>query len=372
MSNETHKPIPMLDLKGQYQSMKDEINSAIQSVLDSCQFIMGPDVRALEDEIAVYTESKFAIGCNSGTDALQMALMTLEVGPGDEIITTPFTFVATAEVVGLLGAKCVFVDILPDTYNINPDLIEAAITDKTKAIIPVHLFGQSVDMDPIQAIAAKHGIPVIEDAAQAIGATYKGRPICGLGEMACLSFFPSKNLGAYGDGGMIMTSDEKLADKLRMIRNHGSRIQYQHDILGVNSRLDTLQAAILRVRLRHLDDWGKARGERAEKYNTLLKSSNVITPITAETNTHVFHQYCACTEKRDAVLDNLRKHQIGCAVYYPIPLHLQPAFRDMGFGEGSLPIAERMSREIFALPIYPELPKEDQEWIVEKILEVTD
>jgi dTDP-4-amino-4,6-dideoxygalactose transaminase len=371
MPTGTHKPVPMLDLQVQYQSMKDEINSAIQSVLDSCQFIMGPEVQQLEEEIAAYTQSKFGIGCNSGTDALQMALMALNVGPGDEIITTPFTFVATAEVVGLLGAKCVFVDILPDTYNINTELIEAAVTDRTKAIIPVHLFGQSVDMDPIQAVARKHGIPVIEDAAQAIGATYKDRPVCGMGEMACLSFFPSKNLGAYGDGGMILTSDETLADKLRMIRNHGSRVRYHHEILGVNSRLDTLQAAILRVRLRHLDGWSKARAERAETYNTLLNSSNVITPVTAETNTHVFHQYCACTENRDAVLENLRKHQIGCAVYYPIPLHLQPAFRDMGFGEGSLPVSEKISEEIFALPIYPELPEKDQEWIVEKVLEVT-
>ena len=371
MSTNTQKPIPMLDLKVQYQAMKDEINSAIQSVLDSCQFIMGPEVQKLEEEVAAYTRSKYGIGCNSGTDALQMALMALDVGPGDEVITTPFTFVATAEVAGLLGAKCVFVDVRPDTYNIDPDLIEAAITDKTKVIIPVHLFGQSADMDPIQAVAKKHNIPVIEDAAQAIGATYKGRPICSMGEMACLSFFPSKNLGAYGDGGMILTSDEGLAEKLRMIRNHGSKVRYHHDILGVNSRLDSIQAAILRVRLKHLDDWGKARAERAAYYTERFQSSNVTPPVTAESNTHVFHQYCACTEKRDEVLEKLRKHQIGCAVYYPIPLHLQPAFRKMGFGEGSLPVSEDLAKKIFALPIYPELPKEDQDWIVEKVLEVT-
>lgn len=368
MANKT-TPIPMLDLKIQYKQIQKEINKAVQEVLESTQFIMGPFVKKFEDELAAYCDTKYAISCNSGTDALQIALMALEIQPGDEVITTPFTFVATAEVIRLLGAKSVFVDIDPDTYNINPSLIEKAITKKTKAMIPVHLYGQAADMDAINKIAEKHQIPVIEDACQAIGATYKGKPTCSLGLFGCLSFFPSKNLGAYGDGGMILTSDDKLADTCQMMRNHGSRVRYVHEVLGVNSRLDSIQAAILSVRLKHLDAWNDARKDRAALYNELLKPYDVITPLTAETNDHVYHQYSIRVKNRDGLKDHLGKEGIASAIHYPIPLHMQPAFQDKDFPEGSLPVSETVAKDILSLPMYPELKEEDIVRIVDTIAE---
>jgi dTDP-4-amino-4,6-dideoxygalactose transaminase len=361
--------IPMADLVGQYHHIKKEIQKAIDEVLESGRFILGPQVKALEEELAAYCETKHAVACNSGTDALQLALMALHVGPGDEVITTPFTFVATAEVIGLLGAKPVFVDIDPVTYNIDPGKIENAVSRKTRAIIPVHLYGQPADMDAINLVAKKHKLPVIEDACQAIGATYKGRKVCSLGEMACLSFFPSKNLGAYGDGGMILTSDPELEKSLRVIANHGQDKRYHHSMLGINSRLDTIQAAILHVRLRHLDDWSEARQDRAALYTELLSGLNINTPVISETNTHVFHQYSIRVKERDQLQNHLQEAGIATAIHYPIPLHLQPAFRQYGKGIGSLPVAESVANEVLSLPMYPELEEEKIHTIVERIAE---
>lgn len=362
----------MVDLVAQYQSIHKEIDRAVYEVLESGRFIMGPNVTKFEEEMADYCDVKYAIGCASGTDALMLTLMSIGVGPGDDVITTPFTFVATAEVIALLGARPVYVDIEPDTYLIDVDCIEGSITKKTKAVIPVHLYGQSVDMDRISAIAKKHQLVVIEDACQAVGAKYKERRVCSLGEMGCLSFFPSKNLGAYGDGGMVLTSDERLAQRLRMIRDHGSERRYHHTILGMNSRLDALQAAILRIKLEHLDEWNEARKDRAAMYSELLKEAHVVTPVIKETNDHVFHQYSIRVKNREGLQKYLEEAGIATAIHYPVPLHLQQAFSCSRTGKGSFPVAEEVAREIISLPMYPELKEEAVQFIVEKIIEFTD
>jgi dTDP-4-amino-4,6-dideoxygalactose transaminase len=363
--------IPMVNLVSQYQSIRKEIDRVVKEVIESGWFIMGPNVQAFEEEMAAYCNTKHGVVCNSGTDALQMALMAIGVGPGDEVITTPFTFVATAEVIALLGAKPVYVDVEPDTYLIDSEKIETAVTQKTKAVIPVHLFGQIADMDRINAIAKKHQLIVIEDACQAVGATYQKQKACGLGDMGCLSFFPAKNLGAYGDGGMILTSDEKLAQKLRMIRDHGSDRRYHHAVLGINSRLDALQAAILRVKLKHLDDWNEARKDRASLYSELLKNAQVSIPMIKESNDHVFHQYSIRVKDRDGLQKHLGDAGIATAIHYPVPLHLQPAFLQPNLGEGSFPVAEETARRILSLPMYPELKEEAIHFITEKITEFT-
>jgi dTDP-4-amino-4,6-dideoxygalactose transaminase len=363
--------IPMVNLVSQYQSIRKEIDRVVKEVIESGWFIMGPNVQAFEEEMAAYCNTKHGVVCNSGTDALQMALMAIGVGPGDEVITTPFTFVATAEVIALLGAKPVYVDVEPDTYLIDSEKIETAVTQKTKAVIPVHLFGQIADMDRINAIAKKHQLIVIEDACQAVGATYQKQKACGLGDMGCLSFFPAKNLGAYGDGGMILTSDEKLAQKLRMIRDHGSDRRYHHAVLGINSRLDALQAAILRVKLKHLDDWNEARKDRASLYSELLKNAQVSIPMIKESNDHVFHQYSIRVKDRDGLQKHLGDAGIATAIHYPVPLHLQPAFQQPNLGEGSFPIAEEAARRILSLPMYPELTEKAIHFITEKIIEFT-
>ena len=363
--------IPMVDLVTQYHRIKKEIDRAVKDVLESGRFIMGPMVATFEEKMASYCGVKYGIACASGTDALMMALMSIGINPGDEVITTPFTFVATAEVIALLGAKPVYVDIEPDTYLIDPDKIEEAITPRTKAIIPVHLYGQSADMDKINTIAKKHKLVVIEDACQAVGATYKEKKVCALGDIACLSFFPSKNLGAFGDGGMVLTSDETLAGKLRMIRNHGSEKRYHHAVLGLNSRLDALQAAILTVKLRYLDEWNEARKDRAALYSELLKDTNVITPVTKDTNGHVFHQYSIRVKNRDELQKYLQQSGIATAIHYPVPLHLQPAFQELKQEKKRFPIAEKTAQEIISLPMYPELKEETIEFIVRKIIEFT-
>lgn len=363
--------IPMVDLVVQYRSIKKEIDSVVAEVIESGWFIMGPNVSAFEEEMAAYCNTKFSIGCASGTDALQLCLMAIGIGPGDEVITTPFTFVATAEVIALLGAKPVYVDIDPECYLIDVVQIEKAITKNTKAIIPVHLFGQSADMDPIMEIAKAHRLTVIEDACQAVGGQYKGRKICSLGDMACLSFFPAKNLGAYGDGGHVFTPNEELAGKIRMIRDHGSDRRYHHAVLGVNSRLDALQAAILRVKLRHIDDWNEARRDRAALYSELLKDADVITPQILEHNDHVFHQYSIRVKDRDGLQAHLTECGIASAIHYPIPLHLQRAYAHVGKGEGSYPVAEKTAKEIISLPMYPELKEEAIQAICEKIIAFT-
>ena len=363
--------IPMVDLVAQYKSIQKEIDKVVKDVIESGWFIMGPNVQDFEEEMARYCEVDQGIVCNSGTDALQMALMAIGVGPGDEVITTPFTFVATAEVIALLGAKPVYVDVEPETFLIDVEKIESVITKNTKAVIPVHLFGQIVDMDRLNAIAKKHKLVVIEDACQAVGATYKKQKACCLGDMGCLSFFPAKNLGAYGDGGMILTSDEKIAQKLRMIRDHGSDRRYHHAVLGVNSRLDAIQAAILRVKLRHLDDWNDARKDRASLYSELLKDAPVSLPVIKESNDHVFHQYSILVEDRDGLQKHLGDAGIATAIHYPVPLHLQPAFKQPKLGMGSFPVAEAAAQNIISLPMYPELKEEVIHFITGKIIEYT-
>ncbi len=356
--------IHMVDVVGQYKKIKSEIDEAIHRVLDSGQFILGPAVKEFESSAARYLGVKHAIGCASGTDALQVAMMALGIGGGDEVVTTPFTFVATTETIALLGAKPVYVDIDPKTFNIDPALVEKAITGKTKAIIPVHLYGQPVDMDPLMKVAAKHGIPVVEDAAQAMGSDYKGRKVGGIGTLGAISFFPSKNLGAFGDAGMVVTNDDRLAEKVRMIIVHGSNVRYIHEILGVNSRLDSLQAAILNVKIKYLDQWRDERRRAAHRYNELLRGAEVVVPHEASYGTHIYHQYTVRLKDRDTVAKSLAEQKIPHAIYYPIPLHRQQAFQDAGRPEGTFPVTEQATREVLSLPMHTELTEEQQSFIV--------
>jgi dTDP-4-amino-4,6-dideoxygalactose transaminase len=358
----------MVDLVGQYMKIKPEIDEAIQRVLSSGQYILGKEVGEFESAAARYLGVKHAIGCASGTDALQVSMMALGIGPGDEVVTTPFTFVATTETIVLLGARPVYVDIDPKTYNISPEAIESAITRRTKAIIPVHLFGHPCEMDSIMEIAQRYGIPVVEDAAQAMGAEFKGRKVGGIGTLGCISFFPSKNLGAFGDAGMIVTNDDALADRIRMIIVHGSHERYKHEVVGVNSRLDTLQAAILGVKLKYLDQWHQARREAAHVYNTLLAGADVVKPHEAPYARHIYHQYTIRVRNRDRIAAYLARRGIPHAIYYPVPLHLQEAFRHVGKPEGTFPHAERAAHEVLSLPMHTELTREQQEYITEELL----
>jgi dTDP-4-amino-4,6-dideoxygalactose transaminase len=359
----------MVDVVGQYQKIKPEVDAAIHRVLDSGQFINGKDVGDLECAVAGYLGVKYALACASGTDALQIALMAYGIGPGDEVITTPFTFVATAETIGILGAKPVYVDIQPETFNIDPAKIEAAITPRTKAIIPVHLYGQPADMDPIMAVANKHNIPVIEDCAQAMGASYKSKKVGGIGAIGCISFFPSKNLGCFGDGGMIVTNDQALAESMKVIAAHGSRVRYYHDILGVNSRLDTIQAAILNVKLKHLEAYNSARQRAASEYDRLLQGTPVTVPVIAPYAQHIFHQYTIRAPKRDQLAEFLKGKQIPHAVYYPVPLHLQKAFLSSGGKPGQFPVTEQAAAEVLSLPMHTEMNEEQQAVIAGAVAE---
>jgi dTDP-4-amino-4,6-dideoxygalactose transaminase len=363
--------ISFFDLKAQFAKMRIEILQAVETVLESQNFILGQQVELFEKEAAAFLEVPHAVGCASGTDALYLALCAQGIGPGDEVITTPFTFVATAGSIVRTGAKPVFVDILPETFNINPALIEQAVSSNTKAIIPVHLFGLSADMDPIMAIAKKHSLAVIEDAAQAIGSTYHGEKIGSIGDFGCFSFFPSKNLGCAGDGGMVTTKHKAMADRLNLLRAHGTRKKYHSEIIGMNSRLDALQAAILRVKLRHLDSWTKNRQERASLYTELFdqyKLANVIVaPQAPPQFGHVYNQYVIRSENRDSLRDYLQDQGIPTAIYYPEPLHLQPAFDYLKYAKGSMPESEKACDDSLALPVYPELPLEDQERVVQAI-----
>jgi dTDP-4-amino-4,6-dideoxygalactose transaminase len=361
--------IQMVDLTSQYRKIKPEIDEAIHRVLDSGHYILGKEVGELEVATAAYLGTRHAIGCASGTDALQVAMMALDIGPGDEVITTPFTFVATTETIVLLGAIPVYVDIDPLTYNIDPTALERALTPKTKAILPVHLYGHSADMDPIMEFARRHGLPVIEDMAQAIGSEYKGRKVGGIGTLGCISFFPSKNLGAFGDAGMVVTNDESLAEKVRVIIMHGSRKRYYHEILGVNSRLDTLQAAILNVKLKYLEQWHEARRTAAHFYNKLFKGKEVTTPFEAPYTRHIFHQYTLRMSKRDKVAEQLAQKKIPHGVYYPIPLHLQQAYEKVGKPKGSFPQTELACAEVLSLPMHTELTEEQQRFIAHTVLE---
>ncbi|MBI5474569.1 MAG: DegT/DnrJ/EryC1/StrS family aminotransferase [Ignavibacteriae bacterium] len=361
--------LQMVDVVGQYQKIKPEIDAAIHKILDSGQFILGKEVGEFECQIAGYLGVKYAVGCASGTDALQVAMMALNIGPGDEVITTPFTFVATAETIALLGAKPVYVDIDPKTFNIDPSLIESAITPQTKAIIPVHLYGQAADMDPIMAVARKHDLKVIEDSAQGMGATYKGKKVCTFGDISCISYFPSKNLGAFGDAGMVVTNDAALAEKMRMIIVHGSKVRYYHEILGVNSRLDTLQAVILSVKLKYLDQWNAARRKAAATYNDMLKGTPVTVPYVSPNGEHIFHQYTIRAPRRNELAEHLKQKGIPHAIYYPIPLHLQQAFAVPGTGKGAFPITEQATDEVLSLPMHTELTDEQIVYITDAIKE---
>ena len=348
--------IPMVDLKGQYQTLKEEIEQGFQETLQNTSFILGPNVQAFEKEAADYLQAKHAISCASGTDALHLALVAAGIGEGDEVITTSFTFIATAEAICYVGATPVYVDIKPDTYNIDPEKIEAAITDKTRAILPVHLFGQPADMDAIMALAEKHNLLVIEDCAQSFGADINGRMTGSIGLAGCHSFFPSKNLGCYGDGGMVTTNDDAVAEQLRMLRNHGSKVRYYHDIVGYNSRLDELQAVVLRAKLKRLPGYNQERRRAAHTYSRLL--AEVVTPPHEDgIGTHIYHQYTLLTDQRDAIMQKLQDNNIGCAIYYPVPLHQQKVFADI-CKQVSLPVTEDVASRCMSLPIYPELTDE--------------
>lgn len=359
--------INFIDLQAQYNEYKDEIDSEVLEVFASAQFIGGEKLNSFEANLSKYIGVKHSIGCSSGTDALLLALMALDVGAGDEVITTPFTFIATAEVVALLGAKTVFVDIDEATYNIDPSKIEAAITPKTKVIVPVSLYGQCADMDAINAIASRHNIVVIEDACQSFGATYKGKKSCNLATIACTSFFPSKPLGAYGDGGAIFTSDDELALKMRMLLNHGQNERYKHKYIGINGRLDAIQAAILNVKLKHFEKERVAREEIGARYSELLSDAGVITPKIADGSSSVYAQYSIRVKDREAMVAKLGAAGIPTAVHYPVPLHLQEAFLYLGYKEEDFAISEKVAKEIMSLPMSPYLTKEQQDFVVSAI-----
>jgi dTDP-4-amino-4,6-dideoxygalactose transaminase len=366
------QPVPLLDLKAQYAPIREECRAAFDRIADAQAFIGGPEVEGLEKEVAEYSQCPFGIGVTSGTDALLVALMTLGIQPGDEIITTPYTFFATGGSIHRMGATPVFVDIDPLSYNVAPSLIEAAITPKTRVIMPVHLYGQMADMDPIMAIAQRHNLYVIEDAAQAIGAAYKGHRAGSIGHFGCFSFFPSKNLGGFGDGGMITATDPALAHKAKLLRNHGAEPKYYHKLVGGNFRLDALQAAILRIKLRCLDGWTAGRQANADRYRALFTQAgltDVVRPTEAPERRHIYNQFVIRTSRRDAVMAKLKEHKIGHEIYYPVPLHLQECFAGLGYRPGSLPESERAARETLALPIYPELTEEMQAAVVSAIAE---
>lgn len=360
----------MLDLRAQYASLREEICAALEAILESQQFILGPQVEALEGEVARFCGRRYGIGVASGTDALILSLRVCGVGPGDEVIVPAFSFIATAGAVSLLGATPVFVDVQPDTFNLDPAGLEPKISPRTKAIIPVHLFGQAADMDPILAIAQGHGLKIIEDNAQSIGATYKGRKTGSLGDLGCLSFYPSKNLGGYGDGGMILTDSTELAKRLCSLRDHGSVRKYVSREPGWNSRLDEIQAAILRVKLRHLDRWQSARQAKAAHYDALLGNlRGVEVPKVAVWGEHVYHQYTVRLRERDRVQKRLAERGIASVVYYPVPIHLQPLYASLGHRPGELPESERAAKEVLSLPMYPELTAAQVERVAENVIE---
>jgi dTDP-4-amino-4,6-dideoxygalactose transaminase len=358
----------MVDLKIQYEAIKGEIDSVVLGVMRSTAFILGPEGKALEQDIAAYHGVRHAVGVASGTDALHLALRAAGISRGDEVITTPFTFIATAEAISYLGAVPVFVDIRPDTLNIDVAKINARITKKTKAIIPVHLFGHAAEMDHLMKIAAEHGLKVIEDCAQSFGAEYKGKKTGAFGDLGCFSFFPSKNLGAYGDGGMVITDDSALAEHLLSLRNHGSKVRYYHDEIGFNSRLDEMQAAILRVKFKRIDEYNRMRRKNAALYNKYLAASGVRTPIETPDAAHVYHQYTIMVKNRDKVKQTLDgEKKISSMIYYPVPLHLQAAYKDLDMKKGSLPVAEQAAQEVLSLPMYPELTEEQIKTVAEAV-----
>lgn len=365
--------VPLLDLQAQYLPLRDEILAAVTRVCDSQQFILGPEVGALEAELSTLLGIRHAVAVSSGTDALLVALMALGIKAGDEVITTTYSFFATAGAIARLGAKPVFVDIDLATYNIDPEAVRAAVTPRTRAILPVHLFGLAADLDPIVAIAAEAGAAVVEDAAQAVGATYKTRPVGGIGACGCFSFYPSKNLGAFGDAGLLATNDDRLAERARLMRTHGMEPKYYHHVIGGNFRMDALQAAVLRVKVPHIFDWTEARRRNAERYMTLFREAGVtdhiMLPIEPPGRRHVFNQFVIRTARRDDLKRHLADRGIGTEIYYPVPFHLQSCFAHLGNRPGEFPHAERAAAESLALPMYPELTPDQQEAVVGAIAE---
>lgn len=362
--------VQLLDLHAQYENIMSEIREEMDKVFTQHNYILGNQVQDFEHTMQDYLQANHAISCASGTDALVLALRALQVGPGDEVITTPFTFFATAGSIARVGAKPVFVDVDKDTFNIDADLIEAAITDKTKAIIPVHLFGQPAEMDKIMAIAKKHNLKVIEDNAQGIGSQFDGKYSGTIGDIGTLSFFPSKNLGCMGDGGMCLTQDEQLSKDLAQLRKHGENPKYIHKWVGYNSRLDTLQAAVLNVKIKYLEEWSVGRRENAKVYyENLAEVKEIKLPVIHDKATTVYNQFTLQAEKRDELMAFLKENQISCAIYYPKPLHIQECFADLGYEEGSLPVSEDLAKKAISIPIYTELPKEHQLFVIAKIKE---
>jgi dTDP-4-amino-4,6-dideoxygalactose transaminase len=367
--------VPLLDLQAQYETIRNEVRTAVDRVFDSQQFVLGAEVQALEEEIARYSQTKFAIGCASGSDAVLLALMSCGVGAGDEVITTPFSFFATAGAVARLGARPVFVDIDERTFNLNPSLVDAALTERTKAIMPVHLYGQCAEMNPLIELSQSRGIPIIEDAAQAIGAEDHGRRAGSMGTIGCFSFYPSKNLGGAGDGGMLVTNDLDHGRRLHTLRVHGEETKYHHKLVGINSRLDSLQAAVLRVKLPHLDAWSTERQRKAQQYELMFVdaglSEQIEVPFVRSNARHIFHQFVVRVRggRRDALREHLRECGVGTDVYYPVPLHLQECFSYLGYKEGDLPVGETAAKETLALPVYPELTDEQQDYVVSKVAE---
>jgi dTDP-4-amino-4,6-dideoxygalactose transaminase len=364
--------VPLLDLKAQYADIRTDIDNAIRSVMESTRFIGGPEVVALEEEIARYSQCAHGIGCASGTDALILALRALNIGPGDEVITSAYSFFASAGTIANVGGTPVFVDIDPRTYNLDAHRLEAAITPRTKAVVAVHLYGQCCDLTAVKAICDKRKLFLIEDAAQAIGAEWEGKRAGSVGEFGCFSFFPSKNLGAAGDGGMIVTNDAELGDKARLLREHGSRPKYYHAIVGTNSRLDALQAALLRVKLRHLDRWSEARARNAALYDSLFEGSRVGRPYHDPRTRHIYNQYVIRIPNRDAMRQALSERGVGTEVYYPVPLHLQKCFSMLGHQVGDMPHSEAAALETLALPIYPELTEEQIRYVAANVLEILE
>ena len=370
--------VPLLDLKAQYARIKKDIVPVVNEVMDSQYFILGPKVEEFERNAAAYSKAGWAVGVSSGTDALLVSLMALDIKPGDEVITTAFTFFSTAGTISRLCARPVFVDIDPVTFNIDPRKIERAVTRKTRAIIPVHLFGQCADMDPILEIARKHKLAVIEDAAQSIGAEYKGRRAGAMGELGIFSFFPSKNLGGFGDAGMVVTNDRALAEKVKVLRMHGEHVRYYHRAVGGNFRIDALQAAVLNAKLPHLDGWSAGRRENAAYYDRrfqemgLTERGVVTTPAAVyasggDRNHHIYNQYTLRVKDRDGLMKHLKDQGVGAAIYYPLPLHLQECFKDLGYRTGDLPVTEQAAAEVLSIPIYPELTARQKDYVIETI-----
>ncbi len=361
--------VPILDLKAQYATYKDETIQAITKLCESQSFALGPAVAEFEEKLATYCGCKNAIGVSSGTDAILVSLMALEIKPGDEVITTPFTFFSTASSVVRVGAKAVFVDVDPDSYNIDPSRIEKKLTEKTRAIIPVHLFGQVAQMKPIMEIAKRHNLAVVEDAAQAIGATQDGIKCGNFGDLGCFSFYPTKNLGGFGDGGLVTTNSEALADKVRTLRNHGQHPTYFYKVIGGNFRLDSIQAAVLAVKLKYLDKWNEKRRQNAALYDNIFANSPIKVPKIGSNNVSIYHQYTVTVPERDQLQKFLAENKIGSAIFYPKPLHLQDCFRELGYKESDFPIAEQLCKEVLSLPVYPELTTEQIEYVAKTILQ---